>query len=233
MPGMPLQVLCYERSDDISSGVSGVVTRGQAIRSSFPELNPAEIPMAVEVKSERVMYLLDPIGASRRSTLLRLGDFFLRLGGKLIGVRDHAFTLPWTPPFLNKHGGLVLSIGQFNQWVGSQLMATGLVQIWPGTPVSAPLFSGNKVEGLRLADQGVDKCGVATDAFMPGMDVRAPLTVVGDGPVGAIGQALDDKLGLPAGHAHREWALGMKFVIELPEDRSEEHTSELQSLRHL
>ena len=144
-PGMPLQVLCYERSDDISSGVSGVVTRGQAIRSSFPELNPAEIPMAVEVKSERVMYLLDPIGASRRSTLLRLGDFFLRLGGKLIGVRDHAFTLPWTPPFLNKHGGLVLSIGQFNQWVGSQLMATGLVQIWPGTPVSCLLYTSRCV----------------------------------------------------------------------------------------
>jgi electron-transferring-flavoprotein dehydrogenase len=217
-PGMPLQVLCYERADDISSGVSGVVTHGEAIRSSLPALNPAEIPMAVEVKSERVMYLLDPIGASRRSALLRLGDFFLRLGGKLIGVRDHAFTLPWTPPFLNKHGGLVLSIGQFNQWVGSQLMATGLVQIWPGSPVSGPLFNGNKVEGLRLADQGVEKSGAPTGAFMPGMDVRAPLTVVGDGPIGAVGQALDDKLGLPAGHAHREWALGMKFVIELPED---------------
>ena len=26
------------------------------------------------------------------------------------------------------------------------------------------------------------------------------------------------KLGMPAGHARREWALGMKFVIELPED---------------
>ena len=51
-------------------------------------------------------------------------------------MKDHAFKLPWTPAFLNKHGGLVLSIGQFNQWVGSQLMATGLVQIWPGTPVS-------------------------------------------------------------------------------------------------
>ncbi len=217
-PGMPLQVLCYERADDISSGVSGVVTAGKAIRSSFPDLNPAESPMAVEVKSERVMYLLDPIGASRRSTLLRLGDFFLRLCGKLVGVRDYAFTLPWTPPFLNKHGGLVLSIGQFNQWVGSQLMATGLVQIWPGSPASGPLFAGDKVGGLRLADQGVEKSGAPTDAFMPGMDVRAPLTVVGDGPVGAVGQALDDKLGLPAGHARREWALGMKFVIELPED---------------
>jgi electron-transferring-flavoprotein dehydrogenase len=217
-PGMPLQVLCYERADDISSGVSGVVTRGQAIRSSFPALNPSEIPMAVPVSSERVMYLLDPIGASRRSALLRLGDFFLRFGGKLIGVRDHAFTLPWTPAFLNKHGGLVLGIGQFNQWVGSQLMASGLVQIWPGTPVAGVLFSDKKVEGLRLADQGVDKSGAPTDGFMPGMDIRAQLTVIGDGPVGAIGQAIDNKLGLPTGHAHREWALGMKFVIELPED---------------
>jgi electron-transferring-flavoprotein dehydrogenase len=140
------------------------------------------------------------------------------MGGKLVGVHDHAFTLPWTPAFLNKHGGLVLGIGQFNQWVGSQLMATGLVQIWPGTPVSKPLISGRRVEGLRLADQGVDKSGEPTDGFMAGMDVRAKLTVVGDGPVGAVGQALDEQLGLPQGHAHREWALGMKFVIELPEN---------------
>jgi electron-transferring-flavoprotein dehydrogenase len=216
--GMPLQVLCYERADDISSGVSGVVTRGQAIRSSFPALNPSEIPMAVPVSSERVMYLLDPIGASRRSALLRLVDFCLRLGGKLFGVKDYAFTLPWTPAFLNKHGGLVLGIGQFNQWVGSQLMASGLVQIWPGTPVAGVLFSDKKVEGVRLADQGVDKSGAPTDGFMAGMDLHAQLTVVGDGPVGAISQAIDNKLGLPPGHAHREWALGMKFVIELPED---------------
>ncbi|MGA2674370.1 MAG: hypothetical protein ABSE99_14215 [Terracidiphilus sp.] len=218
MPGMPLQILCYERADDIAAGVSGVVTHAQGIRSTFPDLNPAEIPMAVDVKRERVLYLLDPIGASRRSALLRLGDLFLRMGGKLAGVRDHAFELPWTPAFLHKHGGLILSMGQFNQWVGSQLMASGLVQIWPGTPVSAPIFSGNRVEGLRLTDQGVDRTGAPSDGFMAGMDVRAQLTVVGDGPVGAVGQALDKRLGLPKGNAHSEWAMGMKFVIELPED---------------
>jgi electron-transferring-flavoprotein dehydrogenase len=216
-PGMPLQILCYERADEISAGVSGVVTRGQAIRSSFPALDPAEIPMAAPVTSERVMYLLDPVGASRRSLTLRAADAALRALGPLAGVKDCAFDLPWTPAFLNKHGGLVLSIGQFNQWVGSQLMSTGLVQIWPGTPVSGPLLSGRKVEGLRLADQGVDRTGTPIDGFMAGMDVRTQLTVVGDGPVGAVGQALDKKLGLPEGHAHREWALGMKFVIELPE----------------
>jgi electron-transferring-flavoprotein dehydrogenase len=219
-PGMPLQVLCYERADDIAAGVSGVVTSAEGIRSSFPTLKVEEIPMAAEVKQERVLYLLDPVGASRRSFALRMGDTFLRGLGWLVGVKDHAFELPWTPGFLHKHGGLVMSLGQFNQWVGSQLMAGGLVQIWPGTPVSGPLFDHRAVTGLRLADQGVDKSGAPADGFMAGMDVRARLTVVGDGPVGAVGQAIDKRLGLPTGHAHREWAMGMKFVIELPENPS-------------
>jgi electron-transferring-flavoprotein dehydrogenase len=217
-PGMPLQVLCYERADDIAAGVSGVVTPAQGIRASFPELNPAEIPMAAEVKHERVLYLMDPIGASRRSVTLRAADAVLRSAGRLLRVKDHAFELPWTPAFLNKHGGLVLSIGQFNQWVGGQLMASGLVQIWPGMPVSEPLIADRAVTGLRLADQGVDNQGAPADGFMAGMDVRAQLTVVGDGPVGAVGQALDARLGLPEGHARREWAMGMKMVIELPAD---------------
>jgi len=223
--GMPLQIVCYERADDLAAGVSGVVTRGEGIRASFPTLDPAQIPMAAQVKQERILYLLDPIGASRRrsSALLRLGDALLRLG-KERWVKDDAFELAWTPAFLHKQGGLVLSIGQFNQWVASQLMATGFIQIWPGTPVAAPIFSGvanaehRGVSGVRLADQGVDKLGAPAGGFMPGMDVRAQLTVVGDGPVGAIGQRLDERFGLPHGHAHREWALGMKFVIELPED---------------
>ena len=218
VPGMPLQVLCYERADDLAAGVSGVVTRAQGIRASFPQLHPAEIPMAAAVKQERVFYLLDPIGASRRSFALRSADAVLRAARPLLGVRDYAFELPWTPGFLHKHGGLVLSIGQFNQWVGAQLMATGLVQIWPGSPVAGPLISGKKVEGLRLADQGVDRAGAPADGFMAGMDVRAQLTVVGDGPVGAVGRALDERLGLPEGNARREWALGMKFVLELPKD---------------
>ncbi|MGD0348075.1 MAG: hypothetical protein ABSA85_15030 [Terracidiphilus sp.] len=222
-PGMPLQVLCYERADDLAAGVSGVVTRAESIRASLPALDPAQIPMAATVKQERILYLLDPIGASRRSALLRFGDFFLGFG-KDRWVNDFSFELPWAPAFLQKRGGLVLSIGQFNQWVGAQLMAGGLVQIWPGTPVSAPIFAGvanaqyRGIAGIRLADQGVDKLGAPADGFMPGMDVRAQLTVVGDGPVGAIGQRLDERFGLPAGHARREWALGMKFVIELPED---------------
>ena len=52
---------------------------------------------------------------------------------------------------------------------------------------------------------------------MPGMDIHAALTVVGDGPVGPIGQQLDAHFGLPEGHHIRDWAVGMKFVVDLPE----------------
>ena len=229
MPGMPLQILCYERADDLAAGVSGVVTRARGIRATLPNLKAEEIPMAAEVKHERVLYLLDPTGASRRSRPLRITDFLLRLGRGL-WLKDDAFQLPWTPGFLRKENGLVLSIGQFNQWVASQLMANGLVQIWPGTPVKGPLFANRTVVGVRLADQGVDKKGVPADGYMPGMDVHARLTVVGDGPVGAVGGAIDERLGMPEDHARRDWALGMKFVIELPPDESNPDSLDKESL---
>ena len=52
-PGMPPQVICYERADDLGFGVSGVVTPGRSIKASFPQLDPAQIPMAAPVKTER------------------------------------------------------------------------------------------------------------------------------------------------------------------------------------
>ena len=212
MPGLPLQVVCYERADDIGFGVSGVVTRARSIRASFPGLDPAGISLTAPVSDEKVLYLLDPLGASRRSFGVKAMD---RLFGTLAG-RDNACELPYIPPFLHKKDGLVLSIGQFTQWVGSQLMADGLVQVWPGTPVSAPLIEGGRVVGIRLADQGTNKDGSPAAGHMPGMDIRAPLTVVGDGPVGPVGQALDRHFGLPSGNHQREWAVGMKMVVELP-----------------
>ncbi len=214
-PGMPLQVICYERADDISFGVSGVVTMGRSIRGTFPDIDLSQIPMACDVKHEKVLYLLDPVGASRRSWPVRLMDKFLRLFKFLLPYEEHAVRLPYIPPFLQKHGGFLLSIGQFNQWVGSQVMGAGAVQIWPGMPVAEPLFDS---EGVRLVDQGVEKTGKPAANFMPGMDIQAALTVVGDGPVGPVGEKLDLKFGLPEGNHQKDWAVGMKMVVELPEN---------------
>ncbi|MBU9889783.1 MAG: 4Fe-4S ferredoxin [Candidatus Omnitrophica bacterium] len=221
MPGMPLQVICYERADDIGFGVSGIVTEAKGIKHSFSAEELSQVPMAHPVKHEEVYYLLDPVGASRRSWILKIVDGLLRFFGFILPwYKDHAFRLPFIPPFMAKHGGWVLSMGQFTQWLGSNLMGSGLVQVWPGMPVKEPLFDSNRVAGVRLVDQGVEKSGKPTAAFMPGMDIHAALTVVGDGPYGPVGQSLDRRFGLPEGNHQREWALGMKAVVELPEDTS-------------
>jgi electron-transferring-flavoprotein dehydrogenase len=189
MPGMPLQVVCYERAEDIAFGVSGAVTRGRGIRRSFPDLDPSEIPMAQRVTDEKVLYLLDPIGASRRTGGVRALDRWL---GVVPAVRrDHAIELPWIPGFLRKDEGFLFSLGQFNQWVGARLQGEGLVQIWPGMPVAEALEKNGRVSGIRLLDQGTDRTGSPDAGYMPGMDVQAALTVVADGPVGPVGQQLD------------------------------------------
>jgi len=191
------QIVCYERADDIAFGVSGMVTRARGIRASIPNLDPSLIPMATTVKEEHVVYLQDPIGASRRSLALRMADHAVR-------TNLDAVELPYTPAFLNKSGGLILSMGQFLQHVGSSIMGGGMIQIWPACAVTEALIEERRVCGVRLAGQG--------------MDVRSKLVVVGDGPVGAVGQQLDREFGMPEGHHHREWAVGMKMVIELRDD---------------
>ena len=210
---LPLNVICYERADDIGFGVSGVVTRARGIRASFPDFDPAQVPMAASIAGEKVVYLLDPVGASRRSSALRTADAMIRTAGAGLDSLE----LPYIPPFLRKHGGVVLSLGQFMQWVGQQVMSTGTIQIWPGTPVAEALIEDGRVTGVRLVDQGTDREGNPDPGFMPGMDVKAALTVIGDGPVGAVGRQIDAQMGLPEGHHQHEWAVGTKMVIDLPE----------------
>jgi electron-transferring-flavoprotein dehydrogenase len=200
MPGMPPQILCYERADDISFGVSGVVTRARAIKTTFPDLNVAEIPMAAAVTDERLVYLLDPNGASRRPGWMKMADAVLN---GVIQCENHAFEVPYVPDFLHKRDGLIFSLGQFNQWVGSQVMMSGLAQVWPSMPVAEPLMEDGRVAGVVLAADG--------------SEIRAELTVVGDGPVGAVGRRLDEILGMPEGHRRDEWAVGMKMVVDLPD----------------
>ncbi len=230
-PGLPLQVVCYERADDTGFGVSGVVTRARGIRSAFPDLDASQIPMAARVKEEKVVYLLDPIGASRRSPALRAVDAAIRATSFAFRYEEHAVELPYTPGFLHKRDGFIFSMGQLMQWMSGQILASGTVQIWPATPVAEALVDGKRVTGIRLLDQGVDRQGRPESAFMPGMDVAAALTVIGDGPVGAVGRQLDREIGLPAGsHGRRDWAVGMKFVVDLPEDTPLEPGTVLHTL---
>ncbi len=152
-------MICYERADDLGFGVSGVVSRARGIQQSFPELDVSEIPMAARVRREKVVYLLDPIGASRRSRTLRLVDKILKSLRFALPLEHQAIELPYTPAFLNKHDGLLLSLGQFNLWAGSQMLGSGSVQIWPGMPVSEALIEDEARPGRAHGRPGRGQSG--------------------------------------------------------------------------
>jgi hypothetical protein len=63
MPGMPPQVLCYERADDIGFGVSGVVTIWTSRRSRWPPPS--------RTKPSRICWTPSAPAAARRSSAWR------------------------------------------------------------------------------------------------------------------------------------------------------------------
>ena len=159
MPGCPLQVMCYERADDPGFGVSGIVTKGTAIKASFPDLDLAkEIPNAIEVKEEKLAYLFDHLGCSKRTLGTKMIDLAFKMGGVVMrGGKWKARELPFIPPFMDKKPGLVLQMGSFMTWAAQKVMESGLM-IMPGMPVAGPLFEGDKVTGVTtmLMDEGLD-----------------------------------------------------------------------------
>ena len=77
--GLPLpdgsmpQILCYERADDIGFGVSGVVTKARGIRTSFPDFDPSQIPMAAPVGAMNASRMRRPSGV-RTGMFCRFGS---------------------------------------------------------------------------------------------------------------------------------------------------------------
>jgi len=123
MPGMPPQVLCYERADDIGFGVSGVVTRAQALRASFPEIKtPASDGRASwrgkSFVSARPARREPAFGCFKNSGRADSRDEICA------AIRAARAEPAWTPSFLHKHDGMILSMGQFMQWVGAQVQST-------------------------------------------------------------------------------------------------------------
>ena len=172
-------------------GVSGVVTRARGIRATLPDLDPARFRWPTPVGSEKSVYLLDPTGASRRSLALRLGrSLAANAFAACCDLNTMRSNCPSFPASCTRKAGWCFRwASSCSGWHASALQRT--VQIWPGMPVSGSADRGKKVLGMRLLDQGVDRAGNPDAGFTPGMDIHAALTVVGDGPVGAVSRDID------------------------------------------
>jgi electron-transferring-flavoprotein dehydrogenase len=140
-------------------------------------------------------------------------DFFLYL------TKKYAIRSPITPPPLKNHGYYIVSLNRLTAWLGEKCEEAG-VNIFPEFPGANLLYDENdQVLGVRTGDKGIDKEGKPKQNFEPGVDLRAKVTVLGEGPRGSLTKQLTERLGLDEGTEPQVYSIGVKELWELPDDR--------------
>jgi electron-transferring-flavoprotein dehydrogenase len=97
--------------------------------------------------------------------------------------------VPIVPPNFRKKGYHVTSLNHVAKWLAERCEEAG-VDIYPGFAADKILTEGNRVIGVRTGDMGVDRDGAPKGTFQPGMDIRAKVTVLGEGVRGTLSKQL-------------------------------------------
>ncbi len=140
-------------------------------------------------------------------------DYFLYL------TKSRAIRSPITPPPLKNHGYYIVSLNRLTAWLGEKCEEAG-VNIFPEFPGAELLYDENDcVVGVRTGDKGIDKSGKRKSNFEPGVDLRAKITVLGEGARGSLTKQITQRLGLDRGREPQVYSLGVKELWELPDDR--------------
>ena len=189
--GSEREIVVLEKSREIGAHIlSGAVMDGRGLDELFPDgWREAGCPVDAPVSDEAVYYLT---AAGKR-------------------------TFPFIPPPLRASGCHVVSLSLVVRWLREKVEELG-VHVFEGFPAAELLWEGERVVGVRTVDQGVDRDGRPRDGFAPGTEVRARVTVLGEGSRGSLTKALVDRLGI-AGPNPQIYATGIKEIWEIPEGR--------------
>jgi electron-transferring-flavoprotein dehydrogenase len=171
-----------------SHSLSGAVMDPVFLKELVPDFIEKEAPLDSEVSKEEICLL---IGNGR-------------------------IKAPITPPPLNNHGCYVVSLSKITEWLGGMVEENG-VDIFPGFAGTEILYDGEKVIGIRTGDKGIDADGERKSNYEPGIDLKAKVTVFGEGTRGSLTKTLIDRFNLDDGKNPQSYVVGVKEVWEVPE----------------
>ncbi len=123
--------------------------------------------------------------------------------------------LPLTPPPLRNHGNFVASLGKLVRWMAELAEEHG-IEVYPEFPGAELLFEEQRVVGVRIGDRGVDKDGNPKDNYEPGIEVRARVTVLGEGVRGSLTKQAVAHLNLDSDSQPQIYAVGVKEIWKTP-----------------
>ena len=185
-----LTVAVLEKGSEIGAHIlSGAVMNPRALDELLPGWRE-DGPIESEVIEERV------------SALTERGEY----------------TFPIPPPNLANHGNLVVSASRIARYMGRKAEAMG-VMMFAGFPAVDVLWDGDKVAGVQTGDKGIDAHGRRKANFEAGVNIKAKVTIFGEGVLGHCTRIVTRRLGLDEGCNPWQFETGVKEIIKLPKGK--------------
>jgi len=189
LEGISIAVL--EKGKEIGAhGISGAVMDPRGIAELMPDWLERGCPVEA------------PVGED--------GFWYLTEGAKVAS--------PIVPPPMHNKGNYVVSLGELVRWLGPIVGEMG-VDLFAEFAASRVLVEDGRVVGVRTGDKGIDKNGQAKPNFEPGVDIKAKITILAEGPRGTLTKQLAGMFDLYAGKNPQVYSVGVKELWQLPEDR--------------
>jgi electron-transferring-flavoprotein dehydrogenase len=175
-------------------GLSGAVLNPRALAELIPDYKERGCPLGTQVRKDAFCLLT-------RTGHLKVPEFLI-------------------PPDNDNRGFHTLSLQRFTRWLAEIAEAEG-VFLFPGTTGVEILYEGSRVAGVRTGDKGLGRDGAPKANHEPGLDLRAKVTVFGEGPRGTLAEDLIHKLGLRSDRNEQIYSLGTKEVVKVQKGRGE------------
>lgn len=190
--GRELEIALIDKGSEIGAhAVSGAILNPRALSELFPNYLGQGCPIEGTVTEDALFFLTE----------------------------KRQFRLPFTPRDMQNHGMHIISQSKFTRWLAAKAEDLG-INIFPGFTGSEVRYGpdGRTVIGVRTGDKGLKKDGSPGNNFEPGIDLLAKVTVFAEGARGSLTRTLRKKLGLDAAKTVEVFEVGIKEVIQLPED---------------
>ncbi len=182
-----LSVCVLEKGSEVGAHIlSGAVLEPRALDELLPDWQERSAPLRTAAKSDLFYFLTE----------------------------KRSFRLP-TPPQMNNHGNYIISLGNFCRWLAEQAEAMG-VEIYPGFAAAEVLYDDDgRIAGVATGDMGIARDGSRKDDHQPGMELRAKVTLFGEGCRGSLTKQLMERHDLRKDAQPQSYAIGIKELWEV------------------
>lgn len=184
-------LMIIEKSAGIGDHMlSGAVLDPKGLDELIPDWQNREAPLAAKVGEDSLYYL----------------------------TKNGKIKAPFLPSSMHNHGYWIVSLQQLVRWLGGIAEEKG-IEVFTGMAGAQPIIEDGKFKGVITDDKGIDKDGKAKSNFEPGVELRAKITVLAEGPRGSMTKKVVPELGLDEGRNPQSYVTGVKELWDIPAGR--------------